>query len=150
MGEAEAEACPLQREVQAALGLRRWRDAWKARALMAGMPDDFAYRVNGRICVHTLEKGNFIHNSGKARIDLAHPCATLAVLFKVKHRRQNLTFLHGLLRIESLQVILGEDLRGLFASQLLELGFVIKGLQMTGPAAHKKQNHILRSGRVMR
>ena len=88
--------------------------AREAGKLMAGVPDDFADRMDRRIGVHALEKSDLVHHRRQSWINLAHPRAALAVLFEIKHRRQDLAVLHRFFGIKTLQIIIAENLRGLF------------------------------------
>ena len=116
---------------------------------MAGVPDDFADRMDRRIGVHALEKSDLVYHRRQSWINLAHPRTALAVLFEIKHRRQDLAVLHRFFGIKTLQIIITENLRGLFAGPLLELRFVIKCLEMTRPPAHEHHDHILRARPMM-
>ena len=102
-----------------------------------------------RLCVHTFYKTDFVGDLAGVRHKVAYPCATLPVLVKWLHgREQQLAVRFPRHGAEPLAVDI--FLRDRRAMQFLEIGFPVKQVDMSRCAVLEKINDTLGLGRKVR
>ena len=113
---------------------------------IARVHEDLGGGVNCRIGVHRVDERDVVDHSCQVREDLADPRAALAVALERERRRNDARVGVGLLRVQALQVFVGEDLSRQSSGVLLQKRLVIERLELTCAADHEQEDDVPRPG----